>query len=113
MKGNTVKRLPNVYKIRILGNVDNRWSDWFDGWDLSPRDDGTTILMGQVIDQAELYGLLVKIQNLNLPLVSVNPVLPSDITTTREQKQKVCPISERNGAESRQKHPTKDGKRKS
>ena len=83
MKGNTVKRLPSSYEVRMLGNLDNRWSDWFDGWDLSPRDDGTTILTGQVVDQSKLYGLLAKIQNMNLPLISVNPVLPRDTTRTR------------------------------
>jgi hypothetical protein len=83
MKGNTVRSLPNVYKIRILGDLDNRWSDWFDGWELSPSNDGTTIIMGQAVDQAQLYGLLAKIQNLNLPLISVSSVLSPDTTTTR------------------------------
>ena len=82
MKGNSMRRLPSAYKIRIMGNLDNRWSDWFDGWDLSPSNDGTTILTGHVVDQAALYGLLAKIQNLNLPLISVKPVLPRDTTTT-------------------------------
>ena len=82
MKGNSMRRLPSAYKIRIMGNLGNRWSDWFDGWDLSPRDDGTTILTGHVVDQAALYGLLAKIQNLNLPLISVKPVLPRDTTKT-------------------------------
>jgi hypothetical protein len=112
MKGNAVKRLPNGYKIRILGNLDNRWSDWLDGWDLSQRNDGTTILTGQVVDQSKLYGLLAKIQNLNLPLISVNPVLPPDTSATREQKPKVCATSERNGVKPGQKHPVTDGKRK-
>jgi hypothetical protein len=83
MKKNPVVRLPGDYKIKIMGNLDNRWSDWFDGWNLSPRDDGTTILTGQVVDQAELFGLLAKIQNLNLPLISVYPVLPPDTKRTR------------------------------
>ncbi len=66
-----MNRVPDIYEITILGNLDSRWSDWFDGWDFTPRDDGTTILTGPVVDQAALYGLLVKIQSLNLPLVSV------------------------------------------
>ena len=82
MKEKPVGRLPSDYEIRVVGNLDNRWSEWFDSWDMSPKDDGTTILTGQVVDQAELYGLLAKIQNLNLPLISVNPVLPLDTTKT-------------------------------
>ena len=78
MKVNTVKRLPGVYQIRIMGNLDSHCSDWFDGWDLSPGNDGTTILTGKVVDQAELHGRLTRIQNINLPLISVNPVPPVD-----------------------------------
>jgi hypothetical protein len=80
MKENSAGRLLNAYEIRIVGNLDNDWSQWFDGWNLSPQDDGTTILIGPVADQAGLSGLLAKIQNLNLPLISVNPVLLRDTT---------------------------------
>ncbi len=83
MAKNSLGRLPSDYEIRIMGNLDNRWSQWFEGWDLSPKDDGTTVLRGQVADQAELSGLLAKIQNLNLPLISVNPALPRDTKRTR------------------------------
>jgi hypothetical protein len=81
MQGDTVKRLPNAYQIRVLGDLDSRWSDWFDGWDMSPGNDGTTFLTGQGVDQAALYGLLTKIQNMNLPLISVRPMLPRDTAT--------------------------------
>ncbi len=84
MTKNSAGRLPSAYEIRIVGNLDNRWSQWFEGWDLSPKDDGTTLLRGQVTDQAELSGLLAKIQNLNLPLISVNPALPRDTKRTRD-----------------------------
>lgn len=83
MTKNPVGKLPSVYEIRIVGNLDDRWSEWFDSWDMSPKDDGTTIFTGQVVDQAELYGLLAKIQSLNLPLISVNPALPRDTKRTR------------------------------
>jgi hypothetical protein len=66
-----MKESSNIYEIKVKGNLGSRWSGWFDGWELSSRDDGTTILMGEVVDQAALYGLLAKIQSLNLTLISV------------------------------------------
>jgi hypothetical protein len=82
MKGNSMRRLPSAYKLRIMGNLDNRWSDWFDGWTITAEEDGTTLLTRKDADQSALHGVLAKIRNLNLPLISVNPVLPRDTTTT-------------------------------
>jgi hypothetical protein len=64
------------YMIRIADRLDEEWADWFDGMTLSyPNTDSTeTILAGYVRDQAELYGLLLKLHNLNLTLVSVEAV---------------------------------------
>ena len=59
-----------LYKIRVAGNLDQTWSDWFDGFDLTCKQ-GETILMGSVIDQAALFGVLAKINLLNLPLLLV------------------------------------------
>lgn len=60
-----------TYEIRVLGTLDQSWSDWFDGFTIAPQN-GETVLVGAVVDQAALLGLLIKIGHLNLPLLSVN-----------------------------------------
>ncbi len=64
------------YEIRLKGHLDVRWGDRFDGMRFTHERDGTTILAGSVIDQAALYGLLRKVRDLGLPLVSVIQVEP-------------------------------------
>jgi hypothetical protein len=64
------------YEIRLKGHLDTRWAAWFDGLTLTHESDGTTIIHGPVVDQAALYGLLQKIRDLGLPLVSVAHVEP-------------------------------------
>jgi hypothetical protein len=63
------------YEIRIRGHLDDRWADWFDGMTITLEEDGNTLLSGRVIDQAALHGLLNKVRDLGLLLVSVNQVL--------------------------------------
>ena|SRR5690349_16423390 len=67
---------PGQYEIRLKGYLDARWTDWFEGLSLAHQSDGTTILSGPVIDQAALYGLLRKVRDLGLPLLSVMQVDP-------------------------------------
>ena len=62
---------PHVYEIRIEGHLANRWSDWFDGLAIWSDPNGETSLTGLLTDQAALYGVLSKIHNLNLVLISV------------------------------------------
>jgi len=64
------------YEIRFRGRLDPRWSTWFDGMTLSPGADGSTILQGPVVDQAALHGLLTRIRDIGLPLISVAQVDP-------------------------------------
>ena len=59
------------YEIRLKGHLDTRWAAWFDGLSLSRESDGTTILQGPIPDQAALHGLLQKVRDTGLPLVSV------------------------------------------
>jgi hypothetical protein len=59
------------YSIRVGGRLDDRWSAWFGGLALAYEPDGTTTLTGPVVDQAELYGLLLKVRDLGLPLLAV------------------------------------------
>jgi hypothetical protein len=62
---------PGLYKIRVRGHLDAHWSAWFDGLSLSRDDDGTTTIQGPVADQAALHGLLQRVRDLGLELVSV------------------------------------------
>jgi hypothetical protein len=64
-------RRPTKYMIRVKSHLDLHWTDWFDGIAIIHTEDGHTILTGEIIDQPALHGLLEKIRNLNLILVSV------------------------------------------
>ena len=63
-----------VYQIRVKGYLEEEWSDWFDGMAVAQLENGDTTLTGPVIDQPALFGLLFKVSNLNLTLLSVNVV---------------------------------------
>ena len=65
---------PATYQVRVKGNLDHRWSDWFDGFSIEPQPDDETVLAGLVPDQAALYGILIKLHNLGLPLLCVKRV---------------------------------------
>jgi hypothetical protein len=65
---------PTLYQIRIRGQLDSQWTDWFEGLAITLEENGDTLLTGLVIDQAALHGLLKKVRDLGLPLVSVSPV---------------------------------------
>ena len=65
--------MPTRYHIRVKGHLDFSWSEWFEGLKISNEPNGTSDLFGTITDQAELLGILMKIHNLNLELLSVNP----------------------------------------
>ena len=73
---NTDPIQPEIYEIRIKGHLDHQWANWFEGLTITLEEDGDTLLTGPVIDQAALHGLLKKIRDLGMPLVSVSPVEP-------------------------------------
>jgi len=67
---------PGRYEIRLRGHLDSRWAAWFDGLSLTNESDGTTFIHGPVADQAALFGLLQKMRDIGLPLVSVTQAQP-------------------------------------
>ena len=69
------------YEIRLQGRLDARWAAWFDATSLTTDSDGTTVLRGQVADQAALHGLLQKVRDLGLPLISVTHLDPGGSPT--------------------------------
>ncbi len=77
---------PGRYEIRVQGRLGSRWAAWFDGMTLTPQSDGTTTIHGPVVDQAALHGLLRKLRDVGLPLVSVSQV-PAPAAPTPPQEE--------------------------
>jgi hypothetical protein len=65
---------PMIYQIKLKGHLDRQWANWFEGLAITLEEDGNTLLAGAVTDQAELHGLLKKVRDLGMPLVSVNQI---------------------------------------
>lgn len=76
MTSRTDPHQPGWCEIRLQGQLEPRWSSWFDGLTLTRPGDGTTVLSGPVADQAALHGLLQKVRDLGLPLISVTHTKP-------------------------------------
>jgi hypothetical protein len=72
------QRSTGRYEIRFQGHLHSRWAGWFDGLTVRNQSDGTTLVQGPVADQAALYGLLRKLHDLGLPLLSVTRVGPEE-----------------------------------
>ena len=68
------RRAPSAYRLRVDGHLDEHWSPWFGDLTLTHEDDGTTTLAGPIADQAQLHGLLTKIRDLGVTLLSVEVV---------------------------------------
>ena len=69
------------YEIRVDGALDDRWATWFDELTLSVEGDGTTVIAGPVVDQAALHGLLQRVRDMGIPLVSVTRMKPDENPT--------------------------------
>ena len=65
---------PRVYQIRIKGHLGSQWVEWFGGLTITVEENGDTLITGLVVDQAALYGLLKKVRDIGMPLLSVNHV---------------------------------------
>ena len=70
------------YEIRLTGHLDAHWAAWFDGLAVTHDGDGTTVLSGLIVDQAALHGVLQRVRDLGLPLVSVTRIEPDRPDTT-------------------------------
>jgi hypothetical protein len=68
---------PSIYQIRVKGRLNHEWSDWFGGMTIKPDEEGNTLITGEVIDDAALHGLLKKVRDSGLRLLSVNQIDPS------------------------------------
>lgn len=86
------------YEIRLTGHLQPRWASWFDDMTVTNEDDGTSVLRGTVVDQAALHGLLHKVRDIGLPLVSVvrvtadeSPAAPADPTSHTTPLRKARP----------------------
>ena len=71
-------RPKQCYEIRFKGHLGDHWAAWFHGCSLTREEDGTTVMVAPVVDQAELFGLVNKVRDLSLSLISVNEVKPND-----------------------------------
>src|SRR5215211_5106832 len=81
------------YEIRLTGRLDAHWSAWFDGLTVNCENDGTTVISGQIVDQAALHGLLQRVRDLGLPLVSVRKVDSDQPGATTADPQSAHPIT--------------------
>ena len=73
------------YEICVKGHLDQWWSEWFEGFAIALTDNGETLLSGPVVDQAALYGVLIKVRDLGLLLISVMPVQPTQTEIADKQ----------------------------
>lgn len=75
-----------VYQICIRGHLDPTWADWFEGLVIDHAENGNTILKGPVADQSALYGILNKLSDLGLALISANPLEPDEVERSTRQE---------------------------
>lgn len=82
----TDPREPTVYQIRLHGHLGSQWTDWFGGLTIALEENGDTLLTGPVVDQAALHGLLKKVRDLGMPLVSVIRIDPDRAGSKKRSK---------------------------
>jgi len=88
---------PAVYQIRLQGHLSPHWADWFEGMDISLEDNGDTLLTGPVVDQAALHGLLRKVRDLGMPLLSVFHLEPEQGNAPGAKPRHVFHVTQRSG----------------
>jgi hypothetical protein len=78
-------RTPVFYEIRVQGHLGDSWSSWFEGMTIRHEESGETVLIGPLVDEAALHGVLIKIRDLGLPLVQVKRLSTSGATTDEQE----------------------------
>lgn len=73
-----------IYQIRLQGHLGRQWMDWFDGMSITLEDNGDTVLTGPVVDQAALHGVLKKVRDVGIPLLSVTRVPPGQTDAVKD-----------------------------
>ena len=79
---------PKVFQFRIKGHLSQQWQDWFEGLIITLEEEGNTLLSGSVVDQSALHGILKKIRDLGMPLLSVNSADPNQVTRADANQDK-------------------------
>jgi len=93
-----------TYRLRVAGHLDDRWSSWFEGLTIEPYDDGTCTITGEVADQAQLHGILARLRDIGVPLVSL-----SALDDDGEPREEAC-VSARSAGPARDHDvPPRDG----
>ena len=77
-----------VYQVRVKGHLDDRWSDWREGLSVTREESGDTVLTLSVVDQAELHGLLRKLRDIGVPLVSIGPARPGQTRSASREEHR-------------------------
>ena len=77
----------SIFQIRIKGHLGHQWTDWFDGMAITLEDDGNTLLTGPVADQATLHGLIKKVRDLGMPLISIDSGFPDRVDILDNKKK--------------------------
>jgi hypothetical protein len=85
---------PMIYQIRIKGHLGHQWTDWFEGLTITLEENGETLLTGPVVDDAALHGLLKKVRDLGMPLLSVNRVEPDQEDVSDNETHQYRPHKE-------------------
>jgi hypothetical protein len=75
---------PTIYQIRVKSHLGSDWTEWFEGLSITLENNGDMLLTGPLVDQAALHGLLKKVRDLGMPLVSVNPVQSDETRLEKE-----------------------------
>jgi hypothetical protein len=79
---------PVIYQIRLKGHLSREWTDWFGGLTITLEDNGDTLLTGPVVDQAALHGLLKRVRDLGVPLISISQVPFNETHPSGSKKEK-------------------------
>jgi hypothetical protein len=82
MENTKASQNKKVYQIRLKGRIDPKWSGWFEDFSITHCGQDETLLVGAVVDQSALHGVLLKISNLGIPIISINPVEADSPETT-------------------------------